>query len=94
MNTKSYFLMNSLASAVRLILSCIFNDTVYDESDKLFLAMDDINDQNMDFHSKTFADWNIFKVLSRDLPNELTIGGLMPLRKTTLLTVIINYFIN
>jgi len=80
---KRYFLMNSIISTLRLILYCLVNGKVFDESDKLYVALNDINSTN----DIMFKEVINFRTLCLQLPNGFTIGGLMPLRRTTLLSV-------
>ena len=86
-NLKSYFLMGSIGFTMRIIISCLVNDRLYQEVDQLFLALDDINVPDSDSKGKLFKELIQFRTISRDLPNGFTIGGLMPLKRTTLLSV-------
>ena len=86
-NLKSYFLMGSIGFTMRIIISCLVNDRLYQEVDQLFLALDDINVPDSDPKGKLFKELIQFRTISRDLPNGFTIGGLMPLKRTTLLSV-------
>lgn len=82
---KTHYLSKSIESVLRLIFSCLINGMVYEEADRLFFAMDYISDSLID--KRVYREVTRFKSLSSNLPNGFTIGGLIPLRKTTLLSV-------
>ena len=83
---RYYLLFNSIGLTMRLILICLINGMVFDEADKLFFTLDDINHSHLD--EKAFKELMNFRTLSREIPNGFTIGGLLPLRRRTLLSVI------
>ena len=85
---KTYLLTGCVGFTLRLIIACLVNDRLYAEADLLFLALDDINDSYDDPNGKLlFKELLQFRTMSRDLPKGFTIGGLMYLRRTTLLSV-------
>ena len=84
---KAYYLLNSIGSAFRLIISCLINGQVYEETDKMLLSLEDIHQSVLATDEKHFRELMAVRTLNMNLPNGFTIAGLMPLRKATLLSV-------
>ncbi len=84
---KNLFMFNSLALTFKLIFNCIINGKVYEEADRLLSVLDDITIGKENLDDVTFKEAMIFMSISRDLRNGFSIGGYLPLKKTTLLSV-------
>ena len=85
---RTYYLMNTIESTLRLTNSCLINGLVYDETDQLLLALEDISESQLNSDDKLFKELMALRTLNWNLPNGFTIGGLMPLKRTTLLSVV------
>ena len=67
---------------------CLINGMLFDETDELFISLNEINATKSDSNGETFTELMNFRTLSRDLPNGFTVGSVLPLRRTTLLSII------
>ena len=79
-----YFVCEQL---LKLNANCIINGLVYEESEKLLSVMDSIDISNTKADEQDFREAIVFMAMSREIKFGFTIGGFMPLRKTTLLSV-------
>ena len=84
---RSHFIINSLMSTIRLIIICLGNGKLYDEADQLLFALEDLNYSKLKSDENAFRELITFRTLNWHLPHGFTIGGLMPLKRTTLLSV-------
>ena len=87
---KRHFWFNSFGSTVRLIIICMANGRVYEETDQLLFTLEDIDYTKLNSDENAFRELITFRTLNWHLPHGFTIGGLMPLRMTTLLSVLRN----
>ena len=76
---------------IKLNISCFVNGLVYDESEKLLSCMDSVDITRMNTNDPDFREIQLFMTISRSFKCGFTIGGIMPFRKTTLLSVILSY---
>ena len=83
---KGFLLYHMISFLIQLNANCLICGSVYDESDKLLAALDSI-DINTDSDDKAFRETLLFLSMSRDLKFGFSIGGFMPLKRTTLLSV-------
>ena len=68
--------------------NCLIHGLVHEESDKLLSVMHTIDISKVS--EQEFRETLIFMTIRREIPFGFTIGGFMPMRKTTLLS---GYFI-
>jgi hypothetical protein len=82
----------SIASSLKLLISCVINGKVYEESHRIYLVLDNFNAQ--DLSEMEYKEWAMFKNITKESFG-FSIGGLAALRKTTLIAVnkIIDKFI-
>jgi hypothetical protein len=66
------------------------NGLVYEETDKLYAVLDNINPK--DINEDEWKEVRMLKSMSRETKFWFTIEGFVPLKKTTLLSVIQNNF--
>ena len=85
---KSYYISNSVSSTIYLIIICVINDLLYNEADSLLLALEERYKSNSNSNENTFRELMTLRTINWKTPNGFTIGGLMPLKRTTLLSVI------
>ena len=67
--------------------NCLIHGLVWDESDKLFHAMDSMNPRAIKRDIPSLTEIMIFISMKSDNKCGFSIGGLIPFRKTTLLSV-------
>ncbi len=81
-----------IASSLKLLISCVINGKVYEESHRIYLVLDNFNAQ--DLSEIEYKEWVMFKNIAKESFG-FSIGGLAALRKTTLISVkkIIDKFI-
>jgi hypothetical protein len=82
----------SIASSLKLLISCVINGKVYEESHRIYLVLDNFNAQ--DLSEMEYKEWVMFKNIAKESFG-FSIGGMAALRKTTLTPVkkIIDKFI-
>ena len=79
---------NAVSEITRFIINCLVNGLVYDQTDKIMAILDFFT--TTDFDEQMFRELIAFKTMCREISCGFTIGGLAPLRKTTLLAVCTN----
>jgi hypothetical protein len=79
------FAFGTTTEILKLIISCLINGLVYEENDKLYAVLDNINPKDID--EDEYKELLLFKIMSRETKFGFTIGGFAPLKKTTLLSV-------
>jgi hypothetical protein len=85
----TYHAFKSITSVLKLIIDCYINGLVHEESDRIYSALDEYKARNLnDFGHK---EWLMFKNVSKGQKFGFTVGGFVPLRKTTLIPVKINF---
>ena len=73
---------------IKLNANCLINDCVYEESNRLLAVIDSIDVKSNKYSERDFREIMLFKALSQSPAIfGFTIGGFMPFRKTTLLSV-------
>ena len=82
---SNQFATNTISAAVKLIISCLINGLVYDESERILAVLDAIS--AYDLNDFEFKELLLFKTISRESKFGFTIGGFAALRKTTLIQV-------
>lgn len=86
LKTFSYTLVFGLVlNAIKLVLNCLINGKIHDASDKMMACLDNIKAEHLD--DAGFKETLLFMSSAKELKFGFTIAGLMPLRKTTLLSV-------
>jgi len=80
----------TVSEILKLIISCFTNDLVYEENDKIYAVLDNINSK--DINENEYKEVLLFKTMSRETTFGFTIGGFAKLKKTTLLSVVQNNF--
>jgi hypothetical protein len=80
----------TVSEILKLIISCFTNGLVYEENDKIYAVLDNINSK--DINENEYKEVLLFKTMSRETTFGFTIGGFAPLKKTTLLSVVQNNF--
>jgi len=70
---------------LKLITDCTIHGLVYGETEKIFLDLDQIDVSLID--EKSFREYLSFKAQSIDSRIGFTMGGFIPYKKTTLLSV-------
>jgi len=84
---EELFLFSSITLSLKLVFNCLINGMAHDEADKLLSSLDNITVTKTGYDDSTFVEAMIFMLISKDLRNGFTIGGFLPLRRTTLLSV-------
>ncbi len=84
----TYYAFKSITSFLKLIIDCYINGLVHEESDRIYSVLDEF--KNRDLNNVEYKEWLMFKNLSNDHNYGFTVGGFVPLRKTTLIPVKIN----
>ncbi len=79
------FTFLTITEVLKLIISCLMNGLVYEETDKIYAVLDNINPK--DINEDEYKEVLMFKSMSRETKFGFTIGGFAPLKKTTLLSV-------
>ncbi len=79
------FAFGTVSEILRLIISCLINGLVYEETDRIYAVLDNINPKDID--EDEYKELLLFKAISRETKFGFTIGGFAPLKKTTLLSV-------
>ena len=88
MAVAKILLFNFMVQALtQLNANCIINGWTHDGSEQLLRAVDTIDVLNTLPDDPTFREVMLFMAMNRDSKIGFTIGGLMPLRKSTLLSV-------
>jgi hypothetical protein len=86
----TFLAFGTVSEIFKIIISCFINGLVYEENDKIFAVLDNINPK--DINENEYKEVVFFKTMSRETKFGFTIAGFAPLKKTTLLTVIQNNF--
>lgn len=81
-----WFCTDAVIATTKLIIDCLINCLLYDESDRVMAALDDFSDR--DLNDRQFRELLLFKSISRKTRFGFTIEGFAPLRKTILIPVI------
>jgi hypothetical protein len=76
-----------VSSTIKIISNCFINGLLHDESEKLLSSLDDI-DMSKLVDDLTYRETILFMSINRNLKYGFTIAEFMPLKRTTLLTVI------
>ena len=84
--SSTFLLITSTSSSIKLVISCLINGLVHEESEDIYAVLDNMNVEDMD--ERNYKKWLIFKNISREIKFGFTIGGFAPLRKTTLIPVL------
>jgi hypothetical protein len=79
------FAFNTITSSVKLVISCLINGLVHEESERIYSVLDNFN--SGDFDANEYKEWLMFKNISKEKMFGFTIGGFAALRKTTLIPV-------
>ncbi len=79
------FAFGTTTEILKLIISCLMNGLVYEETDRLYAVLDNINPKDID--EDEYKEVLMFKTMSRETKFGFTIGGFAPLKKATLLSV-------
>jgi hypothetical protein len=88
-NYLTYYPFKSITSVLKLIIDCYINGLVHEESDRIYSVLDESKSRNLnDFEHR---EWLMFKNVSKGQNFGFTVGGFVPLRKTTLIPVKINF---
>jgi len=82
---SSGFALGTVSEIFKLIISCFTNGLVYEQNDKIYAVLDNINPKDID--EDEYKEVLMFKTMSRETKFGFTIGGFAPLKKTTLLSV-------
>jgi hypothetical protein len=85
----TYFALKSITSVLKLIIDCYINGLVHEESERIYSVLDEF--ENRDLNHVKYKEWVMFKNVSKNQNFGFTIGGFAPLRKTTLISVKINF---
>ena len=78
---------STLYYVVQLNANCLISGLVHDEADHLLSALDDFQFTGKETDDMAYKESLLFMSMSRDLKIGPTIGGFMPLKRTTLLSV-------
>jgi hypothetical protein len=70
-----------------MITSSLIHDMTYEESEKLFFTLEEINVSDDSVDEKIFREMLYFKSQTSDSKFGFTIAGFMPFKKFTLLSV-------
>ncbi len=81
----TYHAFKSITSVLKLIIDCYINGLVHEESDRIYSVLDESKARNM--NDIEYKEWLMFKNVSKDHKFGFTVGGFVPLRKTTLIPV-------
>jgi hypothetical protein len=81
----TYHAFKSITSVLKLITDCYINGLVHEESEIIYSVLDEF--KNRDLNNVEYKEWLMFKNVSKDHKFGFTIGGFVPLRKTTLIPV-------
>jgi len=79
------FMFTTITSAVKLVISCLINGLVHEESDRISAVLDNMDARDLD--ESEYKEWLMFKNISRKAKFGFTIGGFAALRKSTLVPV-------
>jgi hypothetical protein len=79
------FAFNTITSSVKLVISCLINGLVHEESERIYSVLDNFKAE--DFDANEYKEWLMFKNISKEKMFGFTIGGFAALRKTTLIPV-------
>ena len=82
-----FFAFGTISEITKLIISCFINGLVYEQSYRIYAALDYINANHFD--ENEYKELILFKTISRDTMFGFTIVGFAPLEKKTLFSVII-----
>jgi hypothetical protein len=77
----------TIICAIKLITSCLIHGMTYEESEKLFFTLEEINVSDDSVDEKIFKEMLYFKSQTSDSKFGFTIAGVMPFKKFTLLSV-------
>jgi hypothetical protein len=72
---------------IKMITSSLIHDMTYEESEKLFFTLEEINVSDDSVDEKIFREMLYFKSQTSDSKFGFTIAGFMPFKKFTLLSV-------
>jgi hypothetical protein len=79
------FAFNTITSSVKLVISCLINGLVHEESERIYSVLDNFN--SGEFDANEYKEWLTFKNIAIETMFGFTIGGFAALRKTTLTPV-------
>ncbi len=79
------FAFNTITSSVKLVISCLINGLVHEESERIYSVLDNFN--SGEFDANEYKEWLTFKNIAIETMFGFTIGGFAALRKTTLIPV-------
>jgi len=82
----------TVSEILKLVISCFTNGMVYDETERVFAVLDNINPSEID--ENEYKESILFKTMATETKFGFTIGGFAPLKKTTLLSVIIKFCVD
>jgi hypothetical protein len=77
----------TIICVIKMITSCLIHGMTYEESEKLFFTLEEINVSDDSVDEKIFREMLYFKSQTSDLKFGFTIAGVMPFKKFTLLSV-------
>jgi hypothetical protein len=77
-------MLRTVINVIKLMVTCLIHDMVYEENEKLFLSLDELDVKAM--KDSGYKEALYFKTYS-DSKFGFTIAGTIPYKKTTLLSV-------
>jgi hypothetical protein len=79
--------LESVANAIKLIISCLIHGSVYDETEKLYFIFDELDISYKNLDENGYKEALYFKSQTIDSKFGFTIAGTIPFKMTTLLSV-------
>ncbi len=88
---SSTFIFSTIMISSRLIINCLIHGSVFEETEKLFSLLDEMNVSVDSMNENDFREALYFKTQANSPKLGFTIAGLVPFRKITLISVSIEY---
>ncbi len=79
--------LESVANAIKLIISCLIHGSVYEETEKLYFIFDELDISYKNLDENGYKEVLYFKSQTIDSKFGFTIAGTIPFKRTTLLSV-------
>ena len=86
---------STIAAVIEMLLSSLICGSVHEKCEHIYVVLDELTEN--DFNDYEYNEWLLFKNIDTKTTFGFTIGGFAPIRKTTLIKVLINinyYFYN